>query len=556
MKEKLSDIWEKIKAFFGAMSRTTKIVVAVAVVVVLLILFGIWSAQRSQPYDVVFYDLTSADITKVSTWLSDNGVSDYRIEGSNILVPTPLLEQTKAALYMEGYPSSGSGYDTYYANIGAMSTEGDKETALQQDLQERLAGVIRQYNGVKDATVTFSMGEDYRYVLDSSNITKSTASVFLTLYDTERVSDSVATAIRLAVTHAVSDLEVGNVTISDNWGNVYTETGTGVDQQSEASLMKLYLEEETNNRIRTDVMRLLTAVYGANDVRVSVSSVVDVNRKIVSSTDYPEPDWGVAEDATDGRGIIGQETWYNYVYGPDGTSYAGIVGATPNSDVPVYPYDTDGDGVADTFGGSNGEIIYNNPEVVSQEEYLAGTVMDVQIGVTLNSNAEAATAITLEELVTLIGTTAGIQTELQADKVSVLLAPFAEVVVEEESGLETWMIFAILAGLAVFIIIVIIIIVLMRKKKRQAEEEEQAALEEEERLERERQEEEAAAVAAAAAAAAEGMAPADGADIMDLNTEKSMELRKDLRTFVGNNPEIAASLLRNLMKGGEPVDAT
>ena len=57
----------------------------------------------------------------------------------------------------------------------------------------------------------------------------------------------------------------------------------------------------------------------------------------------------------------------------------------------------------------------------------------------------------------------------------------------------------------------------------------------------------ATAIAAAAAAAA----PTGGADIMEVNTEKSMELRKTVRQFAQNNPEIAAQMVKAWLKGEE-----
>ena len=65
--------------------------------------------------------------------------------------------------------------------------------------------------------------------------------------------------------------------------------------------------------------------------------------------------------------------------------------------------------------------------------------------------------------------------------------------------------------------------------------------------------EEAAAAAAANGAAVdpETGAPLTGADIMEINTEKSMELRQDIRQFVEENPEVAAQLLKTWLRGGD-----
>ena len=48
-----------------------------------------------------------------------------------------------------------------------------------------------------------------------------------------------------------------------------------------------------------------------------------------------------------------------------------------------------------------------------------------------------------------------------------------------------------------------------------------------------------------------GEAPETGADVMDLELEKSMELRKDIRQFASDNPEIAAQMIKVWLKGGD-----
>ena len=42
-----------------------------------------------------------------------------------------------------------------------------------------------------------------------------------------------------------------------------------------------------------------------------------------------------------------------------------------------------------------------------------------------------------------------------------------------------------------------------------------------------------------------------GADVMTMQTEKSMELRKDIRQFANDNPEIAAQMVRGWLKGSD-----
>ena len=89
-------------------------------------------------------------------------------------------------------------------------------------------------------------------------------------------------------------------------------------------------------------------------------------------------------------------------------------------------------------------------------------------------------------------------------------------------------------------VLLIAVLLLSRKAKKKRLAEEKALMEE-------RQAAEALELAALQAAAA----PSGGADIMEVNTEKSMELRKTVRQFAQNNPEIAAQMVKAWLRGGE-----
>jgi flagellar M-ring protein FliF len=153
--------------------------------------------------------------------------------------------------------------------------------------------------------------------------------------------------------------------------------------------------------------------------------------------------------------------------------------------------------------------------------------------------------------------------EYLATKVSVLSMPFYNPTAQNEllpgssillpSWMPPWVLYAAIGGLILFLIVLFVILrVLGARKKKKAEE--------------------AAAEAAAAAAVAEAAAAASGeehvptveeilagnentepvgADVMSMQTEKSLELRKSIRKFVEENPELAAQMLKTWLRGGE-----
>ena len=111
--------------------------------------------------------------------------------------------------------------------------------------------------------------------------------------------------------------------------------------------------------------------------------------------------------------------------------------------------------------------------------------------------------------------------------------------------------YLIIAAVALLLLVIVLVVVLsIRRKKKQKEEEDQRIIEEQ-----------LSEMGASGMLSELGIVPpgeegaqpppTTGADIMDINTEKSMELRKTVRQFVQNNPEVAALMLKTWLKGGE-----
>jgi flagellar M-ring protein FliF len=99
-----------------------------------------------------------------------------------------------------------------------------------------------------------------------------------------------------------------------------------------------------------------------------------------------------------------------------------------------------------------------------------------------------------------------------------------------------WVVYVAAGGLLLLIIILVLVIVLIKKKKKKKKLAEMASSEQ--------------ALEQMLAAVAEP-GEVQGADVMSLQTEKSMELRKNIRRFADENPELAAQMIKIWLRGGE-----
>lgn len=160
--------------------------------------------------------------------------------------------------------------------------------------------------------------------------------------------------------------------------------------------------------------------------------------------------------------------------------------------------------------------------------------------------------------------------------ISVLGTPFVREVLPEPEptfletleamGIPSWVLFAALGGLVLFIIILVTVILLARRSKKKKQEAEQKAVEELMSAAVPGQSvvlnEDGQPVTVTIGADGQPVEtpvqldedgnPVSGANVMDLHTERSMELRQNIRDYVDENMEVAALLLKSWLK--EDVD--
>ena len=470
------------------------------------------------------------------------------MEGTGtILVPENQVYNLKAKLLQEQYSTSNSPFSGYFERVSALSTQSDRENAWNVALMEEMRSTIRKFEGVRDASVTINTGEDRGYVLDSNNVVDATATVVLTMQEGKLLSDGQANSIRNYLAHSVAGLDVSNVSIEDTWGNSYNSFGGG-SNSADASALKLQLEQQWSNIVRTHIMQVLVPMFGEENVSVAVNCVVEVGDSTIEDYEVHLPE-DAQWSASGGAGIIGSRFYSYGLIAEDDVLAGGLVGTPTNSDLPQYVEEEPTD---DEYGGKidgNGSLEYDNSKTKTYTVRTAGYISDCTAAVSINSTT--AGIVDEERVRALVANAAGINAvatedmtaaEYLASKISVIAWPFY--VPPEEADppgggdiefsfedLPLWVIIAAAGGL-LLIIVLVVVLLLLRKRKRRKKAEEMKAVEE---------------LLNSVMPPPESGEPT-GADVMELNTERSMELRQSIREFVDENMEVAALLVKSWLK--------
>lgn len=555
MNEKIKEYLEKAKTAIGKVSKKVWII---AVAVLVLIAVGLVIFFNTRPYSVLITGASNDEISAVLSWMDTQGYTDYRLEnGDTILVPSSQENRLKARLLMEGYPNKAFSYPTYFDNVSALSTESERNRAYIMALEEKIAAVLECLDGVRDAVVDITPGETTGFVSDSGTV-HATASVIVTLGEGQMLSNDMAAAIRNYVANSVQGLSVDRISIIDNWGNTYNSIGANDVADADASMLKIQLEEQWSNIIRTRIMQVLTPLYGEKNVKATVHVQVEVSNSIIDDHDVHLP--AFAEDgSTEGRGIIGSLVYDHSVVRGGETAQGGTVGTEANSDWPQYVEDIGEPNGNEQQIGVSGQIDYNNGTTDTHTERTAGYISDCTVAVSINSTT--AGPVDLDEVRNHVARAAGINAydteemtaaEYLRGKVSILSQPFYEDTTPgeptpggwlENLPVPSWVVLAAGIGLLLFVILLVVLLILRGKKKKKQEAEALAAAEAAAAAEQQN-----AVAELLEAAGIAGTEPA-GADVMELQTERSMELRHDIRQFVDENPEIAAQLVKSWLKG-------
>lgn len=549
--DKAKEVWGKI---WGGLKKISKkvYIAAAAVLVVLAVILVI--VLNNRPYATLVTDVSADEMSSVLQLLDSWGIQDYKVEGGDtILVPESQQSQLQARVLMENVFQSGE--SKYFDSLSSLSTNQERNAAILKDLEEKLRNTIRSFENVQDAVVNLTPGEDRAYILDSGNVVNATAAVKVSMREDKKLTTQQAAAIRELVSNSLQGLEVSRVSITDDYGNTYS--GGSLTADSDASALKMQLEEEQANKIRTQVMQVLEPAFGQDNVDVAVNCVVEVGNTTEDRVDVYLPEY--AENGeTNGRGIIGSLI-YEWSYSRDGDeTVGGVVGAESNANLPNPDFsqyvenrpNLDGSEAAASAGG---QIDYDNSRSEKHIITTAGYLKDCSVAVSINSTT--AGNVDTAQWQQHVARAAGIYGEMDEEtgeesldgRISVITYPFFRT--DEPTpepgpvtilGIPLWVLIAAAAGLLLFIILLVVILLVRRKRRKAAEE----AAEEE-------QANQVDALLAAVGLGGQAAGEDAGADVMEIQTEQSMQLRKDIRQFAAENPEIAAQMLRNWLRGGD-----
>lgn len=524
VKDKLKQ--NKVGELFGKLGKGTKrlIVIGAAALIIIIIVVAIILNRSS--YVVLFSGLSDDEATKITEKLRDDDI-DYRYKGDGvIMVDESVADKTRADLVYDGYPKSGFTYDVFTTNAGGMTTDTEKQTYKLYDLQNRIGATIMLFDGVKDAKVTIALEEEKKYALeDDDKSSTSSASVVVTMEDGGSPSSKQAAAIQRLVAKSIPGMQLENVAVFDGNGvDVSAETGDSATSGDASEEIAQIIESQITKK----VINVLGPFYGNDNIRVSAKGKVNMERVVRETITYQTPEKINEQDKT---GIVSNET-LTYEQSNDGGTTGGVAGSETNADISEYTNRTSGQGSTYTSETQAREYLVN--QIKEQGEIDPGVLSDLTISVSINGNTLG--NLTEAEARSLVANATGIDQEEQNAKITIVAAPFYQDGGDDNGNGNFFRdnIVFIGSGLVLLLLLALLALLLIRKKKKKKAAE--VELEEDDFF---------------IPPVMEELEEDGKPEILNLKSEKTRELRENVRNFANENPEISAQMIKNWLNGGD-----
>ena len=572
MNEQIKKVIDPLRNFWGKLTKKTKIVFFVCLGAAVVLAVAASAVMNRTQYTVLYSGVSSDEGQAITNELRTMN-ADYKYSGSTIYIDKAKEDSARMQLANEGYPKSAPNYDFFTKNVGVMTTDEERKIIEKYQLEDRLGAVIKTLGSVDTAYVTISLPETTNYAWEDNKAAAS-ASVAVGMADGKTLDAKQVNGIKQLVSKSVPNLTADNVTVMDtSTGDELTASSATEEGSTQITLseFKLKIEKQYEDNLQKKIQNLLAQAYGKNNLSVSVTSKMDLDKKIQDIVTY-------TPSTSDGKGVVShsEETHETAV---NSSAAGGVAGTESNSDTTTttYPGVTVNGNVITTKDTTTYDYLVSKVEEQIQSD--AAALDDLTVAVVIST--DSMTDAKKQEVTALVANAAAVD----VSKVAVMAAAPASSAEPQQAQPTFGDIAGALAGNKVILIaagalllLIILLAVLVSAKRRNARREqllanlqqsappapeigaeepfggeETAEPEEEDEVSGEEEEEPGGDLEAEASEAEpEEEAPMESIEeIRNASGGAEQRVKNELQDFSDKNPEIAAQLIRSWLKGDD-----
>lgn len=331
MKEKLLVTKNKAKESWSSFTNKTKWSLIGSFFGTLLLLYIIVFLSSQTTYTALYSNLSPAEAGEIKTAIEDRGIAvQVSTDGKTISVPNEELANLKVSLAAEGIPKNGNvNYGVFSENMGLGMTDRHFDVVERDAMQNELAYLIRQIDGVAEANVMITLPKENIWITDEQQV--ATASVVMRGEPSFQLDQKQINGLYHLISKSVPNLPPEQIVIMDQNGQVFE---IQEENQLDTTLSVYQQQREIKKDIERDIQRelqqMLGLILGRDKVVVSVMTNVDFTKE-KREENLVEP-----VDVENNEGIDISVERIVESYSSEGATFDDVTGVG-ETEIPNYP---------------------------------------------------------------------------------------------------------------------------------------------------------------------------------------------------------------------------
>lgn len=479
MKEKVSVYKTKLTESWTSFSPVTKWAVIGSFFLTLLILIVFVFLNNRSEFSVLYSNLEPAEAGEIKTAIEAQAIPvEVSADGKTISVPEEQLANLKVSLAAEGIPENGNvNYGIFSENMGLGMTDRHFDVVERDAMQNELAYLIEQIDGVTEANVMITLPKENVWITDEEQT--STASIVIQGDSTLQLDQKQINGLYHLISKSVPSLPAEQVVIMDQNGQVFEVQDANV---ADTNLSVYQQHREIQKGIEQDIQRelqqMLGLLLGQDKVVVSVMTNIDFTKE-KREEQLVEP-----VDVENNEGLDISVERIVETYSSEGVVVEDPAG-TGETEVANYP-GLDGAGNSEserTEERINSEVNRINRQIEMSPYVIDDITINVGVEPPVPENPASLTQENVTDISNLLKNAvstslsmnefAATEVELE-DRISVFATEFqGRPDIEEEEQAETFLagvpnnLLLVIAAAVVLVLIIVIVLLLLRRRKKE-----------------------------------------------------------------------------------------
>ena len=269
-------------AGWRALPAGNKIASMVGAAASIAILTAAWIWSQAPDYRILYSQIPDKDGGAIIAALNQQNVPYKMADGGAILVPAPLVHETRLKLASAGLPKGGNvGFDLI-DNQKFGATQFQEQVNYQRALEGELTRSIQSLAAVQSARVHLAIPKPSIFMREQQ---RPTASVLLSIYAGKTLDRTQVSGIMHLVSSSLPDLPTRNVSIVDQNGTLLSPPADSAAGGGLDATQLSYVQQVEQAGIKR-IMEILTPLYGADNVRAQVTADIDFNHTEQTSENF------------------------------------------------------------------------------------------------------------------------------------------------------------------------------------------------------------------------------------------------------------------------------